>query len=77
MSLAASNFAKFSTQKMKEQTTNNSPEKTAIMDEASTNFIPSKRTKHHSDENIVYPTTASNNSDTDDDNLKGSDQLLK
>ena len=47
------------------------------MDEASTNSLPSKKTKQHSDDNIQHPTTTSNNSDTNDDNLEGSDQPLK
>ena len=76
-SLAASSYAKFSTQKLTEQTTNNSPKKTTNMDEALTNSLPSKRTKHHSDDNVQHPTTTSNNSDTKDDNFNGFDQLLK
>ena len=47
------------------------------MDEALTNSLPSKRTKHHSDDNVQHPTTTSNNSDTKDDNFNGFDQLLK
>ena len=47
------------------------------MDEALTSSLPSKRTKHHSDDNIQHPTTTSNNSDTKDDNFNGFDQLLK
>ena len=46
LSLAASNFAKFSTQKMTKQTINNSPEKTTVIDEASTNSLPSKEIGH-------------------------------
>ena len=42
LSLEASNFAKFLTQKMTEQTINNATEKTTVMDEASTNSLPSK-----------------------------------
>ena len=76
MSLAASNFAKFLTQKITEQKTNNSPEKTTVMDEASTISLSSKRTKH-SDDNIQHPTTTSSNSDTNDDNLKGSVRPVK
>ena len=74
LSLAASNFARFSTQKTTKQVTNNSPEKTTIMGVASTNTLPSKRKKDYSDDNI---TTTSNNSDTNDNNLVRSDQLLK
>ena len=42
LSLAASNFSKFLTQKMAEQTINNATEKTTVMDEALTNSLPSK-----------------------------------
>ena len=62
---------------MTEQTSNNSPEKTTIMDAALTNSPPSERTKHHSDYNIQHTTTASNNSGTNDNNLRGSDWLMK
>ena len=47
------------------------------MDEASTSSLPSERTIHNSDDNIQHPATASNNWDTNDDNLNGSDQRLK
>ena len=77
LSLVAINLAKCLTQKMTEQTTNNFPEKITVMEEASTNSLPSKRTKHHSDDNIEHPTTTSNNLDANDNNLKGSDHLLK
>ena len=50
LSLVAINLAKFLTQKMTEQTTNNFPEKITVMEEASTNSLPSKRTKRHSDD---------------------------
>ena len=43
------------------------------MDEASSNSRPSRRTKHHSDDN---PSTTSNNPDTHDDILNGSEQIL-
>ena len=46
------------------------------MDEASSNSRPSRRTKHHSDDNIQHPSTTSNNPDTHDDILNGSEQIL-
>ena len=46
------------------------------MDEASTISLSSQRTKH-SDDNIHHPTTSSNNSDTNEDRLKGSVRPLK
>ena len=48
-------------------------EKTTNMDEASSNSRPSRRTKHHSDDN---PSTTSTNPDTHDDILNGSEQIL-
>ena len=49
-------------------------EEITVMDKALANILPSKRTKHHSDDNVLHSTTTSNNSDTNADNL---DQLLK
>ena len=46
------------------------------MDEVSSNSRPSRRAKHHSDDNIQHPSTTSNNPDTDDDILNGSEQIL-
>ena len=46
------------------------------MDEASSNSRPSRRAKHHSDDNIQHPSTTSNNPDTHDDISNGSEQIL-
>ena len=63
------------TQKMTEHASNNIPEKTTNMERVSTNSLPWKRT-NHLDDNIQHPTATSNNSDTNEDNLNGSDQVL-
>ena len=55
MSLAASNFAKFLTQKMTEQTINNATEKTTVMDEASTNSLQSKQIGHSPECSATFP----------------------